>query len=405
MKQIYSLFWLLLVGFVDYLGIGLVYPIFSSLFFHPDSSFFPQDFSPSLRGLFLGVLLSLMPLFQLISAPFWGKASDQKGRKPILIKSLMILSFSYLVAIFAIFRSSLLFLIFSRILAGFGSGSVSVVQAAISDLSTEEEKPQAFAFFNMVLGAGFTIGPFIGGKLSEISWFGQTSYVTPFYFSFLLVLLNTLMVFLFFKERSSLKLPSDVPNTQVKIWQRQKICFLLGCAFIFSFGWSFFFEFVPVYLIGKYRFASSDIGNFYAYSGGVYALSCAFFIKPVVKRFAAEGIFVTALFSAGLYSLLFLWISHPPHFWAYLPVLLFLVALVYPTLTSMISQEAGKEEQGKMLGILQATQSAAFALSPLFSGTLVGIYLHMPILVGGFSMLLAGFFFAIFLFLRKRRNT
>ncbi len=405
MKSFWSLFWLLLVGFIDYLGIGLVYPLFSSLFFHPSSSFLPEEFSPVLRGLCLGILLSLMPIFQLISAPFWGKYSDIKGRKPILLKSLSILAFSYLVGIFAISQFSLTLLILSRALAGIGGGSVSVVQAALSDLSAPEEKPHAFALFNMVLGAGFTIGPFLGGKLSEISFFGQSGFLTPFCFSFLLILINISMLSLFFKEASFLKLSLQEPSLKTKIWHRQKVCSLLVCAFIFSFGWSFFFEFVPVYLIGKYHFASSDVGNFYAYSGGFYALSCALFIKPVVKRFTSEAIFLVALFLAGFYSLLFLWVSHPGYFWAYLPPLLFLVALVYPTLTAMISREAGEKEQGKMLGILQSTQSAAFALSPLFSGYLVGVYPHMPILIGGASMLLAGSFFSLFLLFRFLKKT
>jgi len=397
----WTIFLVLLVGFIDYMGIGLVYPLFSSVLFDRKIDLLHMQASNALRGFYLGVLLSLMPIFQLITAPIWGRLSDQKGRKKILLLSLSISALSYLIGVFGLTYKSLVFLIFSRGLAGIGGGSISVVQASLADASTEENKAHVFGLFNMVLGFGFTIGPFLGGKLSDPGFLKFASYSLPFWFAFVVVCINAFFVAFFFQETRAIDIASAQKKTLFfasfkKAMHAQKIRLLFVCAFIFSFGWSFFFEFIPVYLIGQYRFRSPDIGNFYAYAGGLYALSCAFLIKPVVKRFTADIVFLASLLLAGCYVLLFLWVKDAAYLWIYVPALLFLIALVYPTLTAMISNWAPKQEQGETLGILQSVQSAAFALSPLFSGSLVGLYDQMPVIVGGASMLLAGTVFGSF---------
>lgn len=396
MRKSGSIFLILLVGFIVYMGIGLVYPLFSSLLFDRNIGLLPKESSDLVRGFFLGILLSLMPIFQFVTAPLWGKFSDKKGRKKILLFSLFISAFSYLLGVVGLQKNLLWFLLFSRALAGVGGGAISVVQAALVDHSSKEDKAHIFGLFNMVLGCGFTIGPFLGGKLSHLG-----GYTLPFWFAFFIILLNLLLVGRFFQERRPLDLRDEnSPDTLSDSWKKplhaSKVRLLFVCAFIFSFGWSFFFEFIPVYLIGQYQFQSPDIGNFYAYSGGLYAISCAFLIKPIVKRFTADIVFLSSLLLAGCYVLLFLWIESSYYLWIYVPLLLFLIALVYPTLTAMISNWTPLKEQGQTLGFLQSVQSAAFAISPLFSGSLVGLYQPIPIVIGGASMLLAGLVFGVF---------
>ena len=107
------------------------------------------------------------------------------------------------------------------------------------------------------------------------------------------------------------------------------------------------------------------------------------------------------LLFCGSYVLGFLFIESAFYVWVYFPFLLFLVALIFPTLTTMISQEAMQNSQGKTLGILQSVQSMAFAISPLFSGPLVGLYPFMPIVIGSFSMLAASAVFGCFFSVKK----
>ena len=116
-----SLFALLLVVFIDYLGIGLVYPLFSYLMLHPEAEFLPPETSQALRGSFLGILIALYSIGQFLSGSILGKLSDRFGRKKVLIGSHAICVFGYIISIFGIEYKTLFLLLLSRLVIGLGS--------------------------------------------------------------------------------------------------------------------------------------------------------------------------------------------------------------------------------------------------------------------------------------------
>ena len=410
MRKHLSLITVLLVALINYMGIGLVYPLFTYLLFDRQLTFLPPDSSQAVRGAVLGILISLMPLAQFFSAPISGFFSDQKGRRKTLIFCLALGVIGYFISALAIFYSSLSALMISRIVIGISGGSVAVVQATIADFGTREGKVKNFGLFNMMIGLGYTIGPFLGGKLADPDFLGLGGYFLPFLFGLGSIFLNLVFVYLYFQESckairlAPLHWIMSLSNVK-KALGMKGVRILLLCAFIYSFGWSFFFEFIPVFLVGRYSFSPPEIGNFYAYAGLVYALSCGFFIRPVIRKFSAETVLFISLIIAGFLMLAFLWIEQPVYLLAYLPCLFFFIALVYPTMTEMISNWAEEEKQGEILGIMQSVQSIAFAVSPLLSGTIVGLYIVMPIILGGNSMILAGLIFGIFLVLSSSIKT
>jgi DHA1 family tetracycline resistance protein-like MFS transporter len=85
-----SLYIALFVAFIDYMGVGLIYPLFSSMLFDPELSLVSLETSEGMCGLWLGILIALMPLAQFFSAPVWGAFSDNKGRKNPLQLSIFV---------------------------------------------------------------------------------------------------------------------------------------------------------------------------------------------------------------------------------------------------------------------------------------------------------------------------
>ena len=254
----FSIFLVLLVAFIDYFGIGLVYPLFSSMFFSSDSLFFAPEVSASVRGFYLGLLLSLQPLFQFFSAPVLGTFSDQKGRKKMLIFALCIALVGYFIGFLAVYSYSLLGLLLFRIIVGVSAGSTSVVQASLADISTKETKTKNFGLYNMALGTGFTLGPFLGGKLTDPNFLPFATFSTPFLITVLVVALNLLLVVFFYRETLKTKKKKELSiwvglQSLQKIFKLKKIRILFLCTFVYIFGWSFFFEFMPVYLINADR--------------------------------------------------------------------------------------------------------------------------------------------------------
>ena len=78
----------------------------------------------------LGPLISIFALAQLLTAPYWGRFSDNYGRRPMIILGLVISAVSYVVFGLA---TSLWLLFLSRLVQGLGGGTTGVVQAYVSD--------------------------------------------------------------------------------------------------------------------------------------------------------------------------------------------------------------------------------------------------------------------------------
>jgi len=389
----FSIFLVLLVAFIDYFGIGLVYPLFSSMFFSSDSLFFAPEVSASVRGFYLGLLLSLQPLFQFFSAPVLGTFSDQKGRKKMLIFALCIALVGYFIGFLAVYSYSLLGLLLFRIIVGVSAGSTSVVQASLADISTKETKTKNFGLYNMALGTGFTLGPFLGGKLTDPNFLPFATFSTPFLITVLVVALNLLLVVFFYRETLKTKKKKELSiwvglQSLQKIFKLKKIRILFLCTFVYIFGWSFFFEFMPVYLINAFNFTPQNIGNVFGVAGLSFALSSGIFIRPIVNRYKAQTIlfFAPILMSIIIFSIALSKVV--PVLYILFCVTTFFAALILPSLTAVVSNFVEEDVQGEVLGLLSSTIGLALAVSPLFSGAIVGAYPIMPIVIGGGCMLL-----------------
>lgn len=159
--------------------------------------------------------------------------------------------------------------------------------------------------------------------------------------------------------------------------------------FILCFGWSFFYEFIPVTWIADYGFDANKIGMFYAYGALWFSLSAGLLIRPFVDKYKPLNILFYALLLLGTSILILLSRPNVDWLWVYLPIVNFLTALIFPTYYAITSNWTNKDAQGEVLGILQSIQAAAFAVSPLVGSVLLGLSSQMPMLIGGIAMLLA----------------
>ena len=389
-----SLLTALLVAFLDMMGVGLVYPMFSSMFYHNKIDLLGPDVSETMKGMWLGILLCAMPIAQFFSSPILGTLSDQKGRKPVLKYTLIICALGYLLSAGGVYQKSLFLLVVGRLVVGIGTGTFSVVSAILADISSPEEKAKNFGLLNMAFGVGFMVGPFLGGLLSDNTFWKAGSYDKPFLFASGSSLLNLVLLLLFFKE-THLRPKSGpinwilgVKNLKKAVKMTSLRC-LFGAVLLFVIGWSFYWEFIPVTWIKGYHLSAPQVGFLYAYGSGIYALSCGLLIRPIVGRFPAPKVLFYSLALSGLYIYLMLLPMSLTLFWVYIPLQQFLIALIFPTASTTVSNLADADSQGETLGILQSIISVGFALSPLLSGIFVGLSIHAPTFVGGTSLLLA----------------
>jgi MFS family permease len=61
-------------------------------------------------------------------------------------------------------------------------------------------------------------------------------------------------------------------------------------------------------------------------------------------------------------------------------------AFFTPSIFSLISQRAGRQEQGKILGLMQSVGSLSRVVGPFIGGTLYGAFYYLPFLVAAGAM-------------------
>ena len=385
-----------LVVFIDYIGIGLVYPIFPAMLFNTDLPLLAMETSSEMRGLWLGILIALMPLAQFLSAPIWGTLSDSIGRKKPLQLSLLLIFLSYVLSCIAILSNNLALLLISRVTLGIAAGNISIIQATIADISTHENRSKYFSLYSMAMGAGFTLGPCLGGLLAG------KHYVLPFFFAATLTLLNLIFAVSIFQEtnKKTQKKPLSwniAFRNFKKAFHLKGLRIILFCSFLHVFGWSFFFEFIPIYLMSSLLFSTTTLGIFYGTAGAFYALSTGLLIRPLLKRFKPAMLFFFGNLLTGLCILAMPFLPSSFWLWPLLLLLCYFVAFVSPASNTLISNGVSASIQGESLGVLSGVNALAYAISPLCSGTFVGAHPTLSMYVSGVLLLVtSGVILAVF---------
>lgn len=150
-------------------GFSLPSPVLAPLLLDPAQGMLTPDTSDWSRKVWLGVIMGLYPLFQLVGSPWLGKQSDRHGRKPVLTLCLIGVLAGYALMALGIAWRSLPLLLLSRIVEGFFNGNIAIVQAMAADMSITKTKARSFAWINIGMNLGWVLGPMIGGYAAVIS--------------------------------------------------------------------------------------------------------------------------------------------------------------------------------------------------------------------------------------------
>ena len=163
-----SLLFIFITIFIDITGLGIIIPVIPSLLTEL------IDGTLSEAAKYSGWLMFSYALLQFLFAPVLGGLSDQFGRRPVILLSLLGFGINYIVLAIA---PNVTWLFIGRIFQGIMGASLTTASAYIADISTPEKKAQNFGLIGAAFGIGFVLGPFIGGILGEIN------FRLPFFFS------------------------------------------------------------------------------------------------------------------------------------------------------------------------------------------------------------------------------
>ena len=362
--------------FIDLIGFGIVLPLLP---------FYAEHFGAN--ALLVGLLSTSFSLMQFLFAPVWGRLSDRVGRRPVILMGLLGSSISYLTFGLA---QSLPILFLSRILAGIAGANISTAQAYIADSTPPEQRAKGMGLIGAAYGLGFTVGPAIGGLLS------QYGYAIPAFFASALALANFGAAWWLLPESRN---RSGQPHQAERglNWQRLRtglqhpeLGIFLILFFIATFAFANLEATFALMTARKFGFDARANGYLFAYIGVLITIVQGGLTGRLARRFGEKR-----LISVGLFCMIF-GLGLLPYSPGLKSLLLVLVVLVgghgatNPSVSSLISQSASTEDQGGILGVAQSLASLARILGPVWGGfTFDAFGFQYPYLTGSLFMAVA----------------
>ena len=346
-------FVIVMTTFIDMIGFGMIIPI---LPFHPETV--------GAGALALGILIGSFSLMQFIFSPLLGRLSDKVGRRSIILLSIF---FSAISLVLFAFADSFPLLLLSRIIAGMATES-AVAQAYISDITTEKDRAKGMGKVGAAMGAGFIIGPAIGGFLS-VYGLSTLGFVAA-----AITVVNLLFAFFFLPESNS-KAASSIPTNSDNYWRRLASALtkpLIGAVFVILFVTTLAFSAIPVIVpllgIAFFDFGALEMSYFFMYIGVVQIVLQGVLIGRLTKRWGEENlmVFATLLMALGM-----LFMPLFPSIIIFLGSLTLIssgIGILNTVLLSFISKRTPTNEQGGMLGVAQSVGSVARIPGPLIGG-------------------------------------
>ena len=358
-----SLLPVFLIVLVDVFGMTLVIPLLA---------IYAETFHAT--PLQATMLVSVFAACQLISGPVIGHISDRVGRKPMLLIS----QIGTFIGFIVMARAQALWMLYvARVLDGSTAGNLSLAQAYISDHTEPSQRAKSFGLIGIAFGVGFFIGPSLTGYLSA-----TYSLTTPIYLAAVMSATSILCTATLLQGgRQSHHAFDDRGaalhwRTYAKYFGRPglrerllQFLFFITSFSLFISGFALFAERRFTYQ-GR-PFGPREIGYIFGYVGLLGIILQGGLIGRLVKRFG-ELPLVAAGFIALVIGYFGLGIASS---FAVLMLTGTLAAfgngVIRPALTSLITQQAGRQEQGAVLGITQSLMSMASIVAPIVGGLLI----------------------------------
>jgi len=369
---------LMITAFVDMLGLAMIIPLLP---------FYATKMGAS--ATIVGVLIAAFSIAQLASAPIWGRFSDRYGRRPALLAGLIISAVAYVIFAYA---STLWLLLLSRIVQGFGGGTIGVVQAYVADASDPNDRAKSLGWLSAATSLGAVVGPAIGSVL--IRW----GHHAPGIASAVFCVLVSIFAGIYLRESKD-----DTPITSEHevvhqtgsgaIWSviarpkepAQRLIWIYAIAIGAFYGTA---PTLPLILANRLPITEANVGFFVMYLGGMGVIVRAGILGRMIEwlgepRLTRLGLVLLALglaLVAAVHSYLTLIIA--------LTLMPLGTAFVFPCVTAMLSRVVPKRHRGLYMGVQHTFGGISRVVFPLAAGVAMDhLGLGFPFVVAGVLVL------------------
>ena len=349
--QLFSLF---LVIFIDTFGYFFVIPAIAIL--TTSDTGLASQLSASHRELLCSIALMLSPLAFITLSPIAGRWSDRIGRKRTILYCLVASVLGFLIPLIGILTRQLWMVLLGRFLAGAGTTSQPIAQAAITDISKGKAKAFQLGLIGLAMTLAMVLGPLGPRALG-------TSTVMPYLIASLLSVFNIALLVLTFRETHPPE-TNTLPFTQRLRLFTPTIVLLLFAFLCGELVWSGYYQAAYLgFLSHEFHTIPAQHDRFIAEVGLWMCIGLTLVYRLWLMIANTRTITLISLLCFGTGFIVLFYSDTLAHHWLIMPMIALTFGTFYPSILDLISNHTPKHSQGWMLGVASQLLGLAWMLT------------------------------------------
>lgn len=379
---------------IDAMGFGLVYPMMSAIFNDPQAGILSSSIGAHQRNFYLGLGYGIYPFCMFFGSSLMGELSDRYGRRKIILVCVLGLSVSYLLMACGALWPSVWLLLLGRSLSGLMAGCQGIAQAAITDMSTPENKAYNMSIMSLAFSAGVIIGPILGGVTSDRTILPLFNYGTPFMLVAALSLACGIWTWTSYRDTSA---PLGAARIDLMLPLRiiaqaathRKIALLSVVFFLMQVGYGLYLQTIMLLLQTRFHYTSSQLGLFSGVIGICFVLGLLFVVRLMLRVWNVIDIAKTGLLIAGVCQILSALFPHEIALWCLATLVGCFDMVAYTAMYTAFSNAVSEDRQGWALGVAGSVMAVAWVVTGLLTNLLPMLGEVGLLLLGGVGFLLS----------------
>ena len=342
--------------------------------------------------------VSISAFVFLLATPFWGRISDVKGRKTVLmigfagyiISSLLFVLVAYLGLIGVLLTTSLIlsFLLARVLNSAIGAASRPASGAYIADITTEEKRSAGMGQYGAANNLGTIFAPimvsFIAFLITNTETFPSSlepfGRLIPVVFMSLLSLLALIMVYFYLPETLD---PNTKQIKREKMSYDSKLLIFVGIGVLIFICFSSSMTVAAFYIQDKFNFSILVTQERQGIAFGLLGIFSILVQLTFVQKTKIIPInFISISVPFFILGIIFIVISSSfTYFVVGMSFLGIAMGLSSPGYTATASLNADSSNQGEAVGLAMVAPGLGFAIGPFLSGMLYEISPNLPYLI------------------------
>jgi MFS transporter, DHA1 family, tetracycline resistance protein len=344
---------LLVAVFINIAGFSLILPLLP---------FYGQVFG---AGPFeVALLFAAYSFGNVFGEIHWGRQSDVWGRRKVLVVTTFLAGLSYLAFAYA---PTLWAAIGIRVVSGFFSGTLSVAQGFIADVSAPERRAKTMGYFGAAFSLGFAFGPVLGGVFAGEEAVAA-SFRLPIFIAGGLSLLASAWCFAVLRDAVPPRgkgAPLPAYSEAFRFVGGQPLLLRL---FVISFcGIAMFASMEAIYGLwseANFGWSANDLGFAFLAIGGGGLFAQLVLIGPLAARYGEARVIVIGLACLSLSMLLQPVIRLPVSGVLLMGLLMTGHSLAFPSAGALLSRNTPPARQGSTMGLMMASNAVGRIVAP-----------------------------------------